>query len=154
MRLLSPNEESRTKTLSSIDQYRRYLSTYERGGWTPIQFDQIDYIRCIDCQGGNKYQVVSHPVIIEFGDEIGYRFPVGECGFTTDTYPLFDKAETELLPLPECCGEGFYEAYHDGQIILNFDNGTALGMRNNYRLKIGLDYTLANDFLEGRGAEE
>lgn len=153
MRLLSPNEEKKTKTLSSIDQYDKYLSTYERGGWTPIEFDFIDYIKCIDCQGGDKYQVVSHPVIIEFGDKIGYHFPIGECGYTTDDYLMFDRDETELLPLPEFYGAGFYESHYKGQVIPNFDNGNALGVRNNYRLKVGLDYTLANDILEANDPE-
>lgn len=147
MRILFPNEEKKTKTLSSIDQYHGYIATYERGGWTPIQFDYVDYIKCMDCAGGDKYKVVSHPIVIEFDDQIGYHFPIGECGYITDDYLMLDREETELLPLPEFYGDGFYEAHYKGNVIPNFDDGTGLGVRNNYRLKIGLDYTLATDIL-------
>lgn len=147
MKILFPNEERRTKTLSSIDQYHKFISTYERGGWTPIQFDQLDYIECIGCSGGDKYKVVSHPIVIEFGDKIGYHFPIGECGYTTDDYILLDQKETVLLPLPEFYGDGFYESYEENQIVPNFDDGSGLGVRNNYRLKIGMDYTLASKIL-------
>ncbi len=153
MKVLFPNEEKRTKTLSSIDQYDKFVATYERGGWTPIEFDQLDYIECIDCEGGNKYRVVSHPIIIEFGDEIGYHFPIGECEYTTDDYLLLDRSETILLPLPEFYGDGFYEYHDKSRIIANFDDGTALGIRNNYRLKIGMDYILANEILPASDPE-
>lgn len=147
MNILFPDEEKNIKVLSSIDQYSKFLSVYERGGYTPIEFDFIDYIKCIDCEGGDKYEVVTHPVIIEFDDPIGYNFPIGECEFVTDEYLKFDRDGTELLPLPECMGDGFYERALDGEEIVNFDNGTALGVRNNYRLKIGQDYYLANEVL-------
>ena len=147
MDVLFPSEEKNIKTLSSIDQYSKFLSVYERGGYTPIEFDFIDYIKCIGCEGGDKYEVVTHPVIIEFDDPIGYNFPIGECEFVTDEYLKFDRDGTELLPLPECMGDGFYERALDGEEIVNFDNGTALGVRNNYRLKIGQDYYLANEVL-------
>ena len=52
----------------------------------------------------------------------------------------------ELLPLPECMGDGFYERALDGEEIINFDD-SALGIRNNYRLKIGQDYYLADEIL-------
>ena len=139
MDILFPDEEKNIKVLSSIDQYSKFLSVYERGGYTPIEFDFIDYIKCIGCEGGDKY--------IEFDDPIGYNFPIGECEFVTDEYLKFDRDGTELLPLPECMGDGFYERALDGEEIVNFDNGTALGTRNNYRLKIGQDYYLANEVL-------
>lgn|GEM_PF-1990984 len=147
MEVLFPSEEKNIKMLSSIDQYSKFLSVYERGGYTPIEFDFIDYIKCIGCEGGDKYEVATHPVIIEFDDPIGYNFPIGECEFVTDEYLKFDREGTELLPLPECMGDGFYERALDGEEIVNFDNGTALGTRNNYRLKIGQDYYLANEVL-------
>lgn len=153
MEILFPNEEKKTKTLSSIDQYHKFIATYERGGWTPIQFDYLDYIECIGCEGGDKYKVVSHPVVIEFGDKIGYHFPIGECTYTADEYLMLDKEEIELLPLPEFYGDGFYEAHYKGQVIPNFDDGSGLGVRNNYRLKIGLDYTLANEILPAEDRE-
>lgn len=146
MEVLFPSEEKRIKTLSSIDQYSKFIATYERGGWAPIEFDFIDYIKCIGCEGGDKYEVVTHPVIIEFDDAIGYRFPIGECSITTDDYLKFDRNGTELLPLPECMGDGFYERALSGEEIINFDD-SALGIRNNYKLKIGQDYYLADEIL-------
>lgn len=147
MEILFPDEERKIKTLSSIDQYAKFISVYERGGYTPIQFDFIDYIKCVGCEGGDKYEAVTHPVIIEFDDPIGYHFPIGECSFTTDEYPRFDQNGSELLPLPEYYGDGFYERALDGEEIVNFDDGTALGIRNNYKLKVGQDYNLAEDIL-------
>lgn len=151
MEVLFPSEEKRIKTLSSIDQYSKFIATYERGGWAPIEFDFIDYIKCIGCEGGDKYEVVTHPVIIEFDDAIGYRFPIGECSITTDDYLKFDRNGTELLPLPECMGDGFYERALNGEEIINFDD-SALGIRNNYKLKIGQDYYLADEILPAADA--
>lgn len=152
MEVLFPSEEKRIKTLSSIDQYSKFIATYERGGWAPIEFDFIDYIKCIGCEGGDKYEVVTHPVVIEFDDSIGYNFPIGECDFITDDYLKFDRNGTELLPLPECMGDGFYERALDGEEIINFDD-SALGVRNNYKLKIGQDYYLADEILPAADAD-
>lgn len=151
MEVLFPSEEKRIKTLSSIDQYSKFIATYERGGWAPIEFDFIDYIKCIGCEGGDKYEVVTHPVVIEFDDSIGYNFPIGECDFITDDYLKFDRNGTEILPLPECMGDGFYERALDGEEVINFDN-SALGIRNNYKLKIGQDYYLADEILPAADA--
>ena len=150
MNILFPDEEKRIDAKSSIDQYRGFIATYERGGWAPIEFDFIDYIKCIDCRGGDKYEVATHPIIIEFDDNIGYNFPIGECSYTTDDYLKFDRTGTEMLPLPEEFGDGFYESAKDGEEIVNFEDG-ANGVRNNYRLKIGQDYYLAADLLPGDG---
>ena len=91
MNILFPDEEKRIDAKSSIDQYRGFIATYERGGWAPIEFDFIDYIKCIDCQGGDKYEVNTHPIIIEFDDNIGYNFPIDGCSYTTDDYLKFDR---------------------------------------------------------------
>ena len=147
MEILFPDEKKNIKTYSSIDQYNKFIAVYERGGWAPIEFDFIDYIKCIGCEGGDKYEVATHPVIIEFDDKIGYNFPVGECSITTDDYIKLDRTGTEMLPLPEEFGDGFYERALDGEEIINFDNGTALGIRNNYKLKVGQDYYLASEIL-------
>lgn len=150
MNILFPDEEKRIDTKSSIDQYRGFIATYERGGWAPIEFDFIDYIKCIGCEGGDKYEVATHPIIIEFDDNIGYNFPIGECSYVTDDYLKFDRTGTEMLPLPEELGDGFYESVKEGEEIVNFEDG-ANGVRNNYRLKIGQDYYLASDLLPGDG---
>ena len=146
MEILFSDEERRVRVHSSIDQYSKFIATYERGGWTPIEFDFIDYIECVGCKGGDKYRVVTHPVIIEFDDKIGYHFPIGECCVIADEYLKFDRMGTELLPLPECMGDGFYESVKDGEEIINFDDA-ALGVRNKYRLRVGQDYFLAEKFL-------
>lgn len=138
MKMIPHSDTRDIDTLSSIDQYRGFLSVYERGGQTPIQFDFLDYI---DCD-----KVVSHPVIIEFSDNIGYNFPIDECEYTTDDYLMFNRRETEMRVLPECIGEGFYEAYVNDDEIINFSD-SGLGTHNTYKLKIGQDYYLAKKFL-------
>lgn len=138
MKILLHSDTERTKAFSSIDQHHKFIATYSRGGWTPIEFEQLDYINC--------GKVVSHPVIIEFDDKIGYHFPIDECEITTDEYPLFDRQETELRELPDCLGGGFYEAFVDEQTIVNFD-GNGLGTHNVQKLKIGQDYILAKKML-------
>ena len=148
MEILFPSEERKVRAYSSIDQYKKFIAPYERGGWAPIEFDYIDYIKCIDCQGGDKYEVATHPVIIEFDDRIGYNFPIGSCEYIDDEYQKFDRDGTELLPLPECLGDGFYESVREGEEIINFDDETALGTRNKYRLKVGKDYYLADEVLQ------
>lgn len=145
MEVLFHDDDRRIHEHSSIDQFSKFIATYERGGWTPIEFDYLDYI---DCD-----KVVSHPVIIEFGDEIGYYFPIDECEFETDDYILTDERGVVLKELPECMGEGFYQAWEDSENIINFDNNTALGTRNVYHLKIGIDYLLADEFLPAEDAE-
>lgn len=147
MEILYHSDEPSVRAYSSIDQYDKFISTYERGGWTPIEFDHLDYIKCVDCAGKGKYQVVSHPIIIEFGDNVGYNFPIGECEYKTDEYIKFDEKGDEILALPDYYGDGFYLSSGSSEIIANFDDGTALSTRNNYKLKVGQDYYLADDFL-------
>lgn len=145
MEILFSDENPQVHVHSSIDQYRKFIATYERGGWTPIEFDYLDYIDC------NK--PVTHPVIIEFGDEIGYHFPISECSFTTDDYQKFDYEGVELRILPDCMGQGFYQAYDKGEEIINFDGGSALGTRNVYKLKVGQHYYLADEILPADDVE-
>lgn len=138
MDILYAENDQRVKAYSSIDQYKGFIATYERGGWTPIEFDELKHI---DCE-----KVVSQPVIIEFDDKVGYNFPIGECEYSEDLYPKFDRKEVELRALNECLGGGFYQAAVDEENIVNFD-GAGLGVHNNYKLKIGQDYYLSDDFL-------
>lgn len=153
MKVLSPNEEKRIDVHSSIDQYEGFFAVYERGGLAPIEFDYIDYIHCIGCDGHDRYEVVTHPVIVEFDDPIGYNFPIGEYCYTTNEYTKFDRDGVELVPLDEYFGEGFYEKALTGEEIVNFDNNSALGVQNNYRLKVGRDYYLAKKILPGEDRE-
>lgn len=130
---------------SSIDQFSKFIATYERGGWTPIEFDYLDYV---DCD-----HVASHPVIIEFDDKLGYYFPIDECEFETDDILLMEQRGIVLHELPECMGEGFYQAWEDNDVIINFDNNTSLSAHNKQRLRIGTDYLLAEEFLPADDAE-
>lgn len=145
MEILIHDDDRRIHEHSSIDQFSKFIATYERGGWTPIEFEYLDYI---DCD-----KVVSHPIIIEFDDKLGYYFPIDECEFETDDYILTDERGVVLKELPECLGEGFYQAWEESENIINFDNNTALGTRNVYHLKIGTDYLLADEFLPAEDAE-
>lgn len=137
--ILYHDDDRKIHAHSSIDQFSKFIATYERGGWTPIEFDYLDYI---DCD-----KVVSHPIIIEFDDKLGYYFPIDECEFETDEIPLFDIQGVVLHELPECMGEGFYQAWENSEDIINFDCGTSLGTHNKYHLRIGQDYYLASEFL-------
>lgn len=137
--ILCHDDKTSVHVYSSIDQFQDYLADYRGGAWVPIEFDQIDYI---DCD-----RVVSHPVIIDNGDNIGYYFTDGHYSFVTDEYPTFDYERTELRELPEYMGSGFYEAYDKGQEIVNDDNGNALGIRNENKLRIGQHYYLADEIL-------
>lgn len=124
---------------SSIDQFDSYISAVEAGASVPIEFDEIDYIDC--------GKVVSHPVIVDSGNSIGYLFSDGFHEVVTDEYPMFDSSRVELRELPAEMGDGFYEAYVDEHVIANFDDNEALGLRSNNLLRIGQHYYLADDIL-------
>lgn len=145
MEILFHDDDIKVHAHSSIDQFSKFIATYERGGWTPIEFDQIDYI---DCD-----KVVSHPIIIEFDDQLGYYFPIDECEFEEGEVLLFDHQGVVLRELPECDGEGFYQAWEEGEEIVNFDNSTSLGAKNRQHLRIGTHYWLADSFLPPDDAE-
>ena len=144
MQILFHDDKRTVNAHSSIDQFRDFFSVNIGGEWVPIEYDYIDYINCDE--------VVSHPVIIDTGDYIGYYFPVGECSDMDDTYPLFDYEEVVKLPLSEFQGEGEYEAYEKDDVIVNFDNA-ALGIRNNNTYRIGQDYLIADEFLPADDVE-
>ena len=143
--VLFHDDDRKVHAHSSIDQFSKFIATYERGGWTPIEFDYLDYI---DCD-----HVESHPVIIEFDDRLGYYFPIDECEFETDEILMLEQQGIVLRELPACMGEGFYQAWEDNDVIVNFDDDTSLSTRNKYHLRIGTDYLLAEEFLPADDAE-
>lgn len=145
MDVLIHDDDRKIHAHSSIDQFSKFIATYERGGWTPISFDYLDYV---DCD-----KPATHKVIIEFDDKLGYYFPIDECEFETDEYILPETSGVVLRELPKCMGEGFFQAYDKSDLIINFDNGSALGTHNRYKLKIGTDYLLAEDFLPADDAQ-
>ena len=141
--ILYPDDrEKGAKRKSSIDQFAGFLSVYERGGWAPIVFEQLDGIG--ECSG-----IKSHPVIISLSDDIGYIFPEAHCSYTSDKFIYFDKEAVEQKPLPSCFGGGgeFYDAYTRKNTFVNFDNDSSLGLHNRQELRTGLNYALCDENL-------
>lgn len=140
--MLYPTNDAQVHRHSSIDQFKdKYLSTYKKGGWAPIVFDQLDGITCDT--------IKSHPVIISFGDDIGYVFPEAHCKYTSEKFIYLDKNGIEKKPLPECFGGGgeFYQEYIKANAFINFDNDTSLGVRSHKKLRTGVSYVLADETL-------
>lgn len=139
MEILYPDEgNEQIHRHSSIDQFRGFLSTMVKGGWAPIVFDQLDGINC--------QTIISHPVIISFGDDVGYIFPESHCSYASDHFIYFDKEGVEQKLLPECFGGGgeFYHAYIKSNSFINFSNDSSVGAHNTKTLRTGLSYVLAD----------
>lgn len=144
MSILMHDDTNSVKQYSSIDQFSTFLSDYRGGVNVPIEFDAIDYIDC--------GKVVSHPVIVDNGRNIGYIFSDGAHEYITDEYPLTDRSEDVLKELPEWFGDGFYQDHEDYQAITNFDD-SSLGTRNVNRLRVGQHYYLADEILPAEDFE-
>ena len=138
--ILYPDEKPMVKRLSSIDQFRDFLSVMTKGGWTPIVFDQLDGIKC--------ETIFSHPVILSFSNDIGYVFPEAHCSYASDKFVYFDKEGVEHKLLPECMGgKGeFFDFYNKSYSFVNFDGGS-VGVHNRNNLRVGLDYVLSDETL-------
>ncbi len=143
--LLFHDDGGTVRQYSSIDQFNDFLSIEKGGVRVPIEFEMIDYIDC--------GRVVSHPVIIDNGNHIGYYYPDAYVADVETEYPMFDYERTELRELPEYMGSGFYEAHDTGLEIVNDDRGRALGVRNENMLRIGQNYFLADEILPADDAE-
>ena len=142
--ILYPSENPQVCRLSSIDQFGDFLSVYKKGGWAPIIFDQLDGITCD--------KVKTHPVIISYGNDIGYVFPEKHCVHTSDKFIYFDKEGVEQKPLPSCFGGvgEFYDEYYKGFSFINFgngDDGNSVGVHNTKTTRVGLDVCLAKETL-------
>lgn len=138
--ILYPDENESVHRHSSIDQFRGFLSTYKKGGWAPIVFDQLDGIDC--------NSVFSHPVIISLNDDIGFVFPEARCTYASDRFVYFDKEGVEQKLLPECFGGGgeFYDAFIKSFSFVDYDDDS-VGVHNEATLRTGLDYALADEAL-------
>lgn len=138
--MLYPDEHDQVHRLSSIDQFSNFVSTYKKGGFVPLVFDQLDGIVCDE--------VKTHPVILTFGD-IGYIFPEGECAYSSDEFLYFDKYGVEQKPLPACFGGNgeFVDEWVDKNAFLNFDNNASVGVHNEAKLRVGLSMVLADKTL-------
>jgi len=141
MDILYPDEHEQVHRHSSIDQFRGFLSTMVKGGWAPIVFDQLDGINC--------ETIISHPVIISFGGDVGYVFPEAHCTYASDHFVYFDKEGVEQKLLPECFGGGgeFYDTFIKSNSFVNFDDDSSVGVHNTKKLRTGLSYVLADENL-------
>lgn len=141
MDILYPDEHDQVHRHSSIDQFRGFLSTMVKGGWAPIVFDQLDGINC--------ETIISHPVIISFGGDVGYIFPEAHCTYASDHFVYFDKEGVEKKLLPECFGGGgeLYDAFVKSNSFVNFDDDSSVGTHNTKTLRTGLSYVLADENL-------
>lgn len=138
MDILYPTDDAQVHRHSSIDQFRGFLSTMVKGGWAPIVFDQLDGAVCD--------VVKHHPVIIAFGNDVGYVFPEAHCSYASDHFVYFDKEGVEQKLLPECFGGGgeFYQEYVRKNTFVNFDSDDSVGVHNRKELRVGLDFCLAD----------
>lgn len=143
MEILYATNDAQVHRHSSLDQFKDgFLSAWVKNGWAPIVFDQIDGIG--ECSG-----IKSHPVVISFGDDLGYVFPEGECTYFSDRFIYVDKQGVEQRVLPECFGGTgeFYDVYVEANSFINFDNGTSLGQHDKKTLRVGLSYCVADESL-------
>lgn len=141
MEILYADEKENVRRHSSIDQFNGFLSAYKKGGWAPILFDQLDGIIC--------ETIKTHPVVISFGDDLGYVFPEAHCTYSSDHFVTVDKEGKEQEILPECMGgKGeFYEFYSKSNSFIDFDDDRSLGVHNTKKLRTGLDYVKAEETL-------
>ena len=141
MDILYPDEHEQVHRHSSIDQFRGFLSTMVKGGWAPIVFDQLDGINC--------ETIISRPVIISFGGDVGYIFPEAHCAYASDHFVYFDKEGVEQKLLPECFGGGgeFYDTFIKSNSFVNFDDDSSVGTHNKKKLRTGLSYVVTDENL-------
>lgn len=141
MKMIYASDNPQAHWHSSIDQYKGFLSVIKKGGYTPIVFDQLDGITCETLH--------TRPVIISFGDFIGYHYPEAKCSFVSDKFIYFDHEGVEEKLLPESFGgQGeFYLKYIKANSFVNFDNDQSVGVRSTKTLRVGLDYVLADKML-------
>ena len=139
--MLYPDETPMVHRHSSIDQYKGFLSVWDRGGWSPIVFDQLDGIVC--------GEVKSHPIVISFGDDIGYHFDDATCSYASDHFITFDKEGVVEELLPACFGGGgeTYVKYLSENTFLNFDTDDSVGVHNTQNLRVGTSYCLSDETL-------
>lgn len=146
MDYLTDSDTSVAKRLSSINQYRNFIGVMKDGMFCPLIFDQLDGIIC--------GEVKSHPIMIYFGDWIGYNMPIQKAEVTSSTIMIADDEGESLQILPEQFGRGdcwhtsFYEEYHNREVAMVGDNGQMVGFQETTPLNIGLDYIDVNDELE------
>lgn len=140
MKILPSYDAPTVRYKSSISQHKGPLAVMKKGEWCPISYDVLDFI---DCE-----TVRSHRAYVTSGDDLGWHFPVGECILYTNEYVYHDNYITELRTLPEWFGAGLYKATNASDAFINSDL-EALGVVNKYRLRVGLNYAIADKTLPG-----
>lgn len=141
--ILYATNDAQVHRHSSLDQFKDgFLSAWVKNGWAPIVFDQIDGIG--ECSG-----IKSHPVIISFGDDLGYTFPEGKCTYFSDRFIYFDGQQLDTAILPSCFGGNgeFYEYWTNKSTFVNFDNDSSIGSHNETSLRVGLEYVRCSESL-------
>lgn len=141
---LSDADETNIHRHSSVNQYGNFFSVKKGGVNIPIRFDTLDWI---NCEG-----IKTHSTILSDGNDIGFNFPVGHYTYFTDTYLVMDRKEVVVRKMPEWFGKGWYEKALNEKILTNFD-GSSLGVRNKVDLMVGLDYIIADEFLDSADEE-
>ena len=138
--VLYPDEKEQIHRKSSIDQFANFLSVWKHGGWAPIVFDQLDGINC--------ETINTHPVVISWGEDVGFVFPETHCTYASDHFVYFDKQGIEQKVLPECFGQGgeFYDVFVKKFSFVNFDDDS-IGVHNKPQLRVGLSYVIADETL-------
>ena len=142
MDILYAVDDAQVHRHSSLGQFKDgFVSAWVKNGWAPIVFDQMDGIG--ECSG-----IKSHPVILSFGDDLGYTFPEGKCTYFSDNFIIVDKYGVEYKQLPECYGGNgeLYPAFIDANAFVNFDD-SSLGLHNKKELRVGLSYVTADETL-------
>lgn len=142
MELLESADERTLERKSSIYQFEGFLAVRKGDEWAPIQYDVLDAVRCNRVEG--------HKAVLANKPYIGYVYPVAERRYVSEAYVAGEEKGTELLPLPEFYGTGFYENAYDRKNLVNGATG-ALGVVNDTTLRVGLDYVVAKDSLEAKG---
>lgn len=139
--MLYADDSGKIKRLSSITQHRDKFSVYAQGGWLPISYDVLDVITC---EGAR-----THRAILSLNPhDIGYKFPVASCKRQYKTILLSDKYGLVTEELPEWQGSGRFQRFVNHYMSTNGDN-KLLGTTNEVRYRIGLDYYLAEETIEG-----
>lgn len=140
MKILESNDSPTVRYKSSISQHRNTLCVMKRGEWLPISYDVLDFIDC-EC-------VASHKAYMSDGADAEWQYPVGECKIYNTEYVFHDEYGSELRPLPEWFGAGMYLAALRKNAFINSDT-EALGICTETRLRIGLNYAVADKTLPG-----
>lgn len=138
MKFLEAQDDAQVKYYSSISQNNGAIAVLIKGEWHYIEFDDL---LSVGCSG-----IKSERAVLVDNDYIGYNYDVRDERHYTDTYVYHDNNTTETRVLPHWFGEGMYKHTNEEFDFINADNGS-LGVRNQYDLRVGLNYAKADKTL-------